>query len=137
MVIDVDEIRKAVAIEHDTWLGENDPALMIVTISEHILNQYVAMVAAQNAEYVKSIEASIQKGIAESKATGGRVITDASNYVSDQVKAAIASSIAEGGTKYLKAQNELLQKAEAAKKSTMIAAGVSVFCAVITAAILF
>src|SRR5687768_14680593 len=135
-MVDFDEIRKEVAIKHGILLDEDDPLLMTVTINELILNQYVEMVAAQNAEYVKkltdAVDASIQKGIAESKVVAGRVITEGSNYGRDQIKEAIASSIAEGGAKYLASLNELLQKAEAAKKSTMIAAGISVMCLITT-----
>lgn len=140
-MIDLDEIRREVAVKNNTWLGENDPILMQVTINELILSQYVEMIATQNAEYVeklsKAVDASIQKGIAESKVVAGRVITEGSNYASDQIKEAIASSIAEGGTKYLNAQYAFLKKAEEAKKSTMIAAVISVLCAIITAAIVF
>ena len=137
-VIDLDEIRQEVAKKHNFLLDLDDPVLITVTICEVILNQYVEMVAAQNAEYVKTLtdaaEASVQKGLAESKATAGKLITDASNYVSDQVssqaKQAIALSISEGGKKLLQAQNELLQKAEAAKRSAVIAGSVSVVWAV-------
>ena len=130
MVIDVDEIRKAVAMEHDTWLGENDPALMIVTISEQILNQYVAMVAAQNSEYVKSVEASIQKGIAESKVVAGRVITEGGDYVGERVKQSIVSTMDECETRFLKKQYALMNEIHAAQKSIRIMASVSAFCAV-------
>lgn len=135
-MVDFDEVRKEVAIKHGVLLDENDPMLMTVTINEVILGQYVAMVASQNAEYVKkltdAVDASIQKGIADSKVTAGRVITEGGNYARDQIKEAIASSIAEGGTKYLKAQNELLQKTREAKKSAFIAAGFSVICLIAT-----
>lgn len=138
MITSLEEVVKEVAVQHNTILQENDPLLMTVTINELILNQYVEMVATQNAEYVKTltdaVEASVQKGLAESKATAGKLITDASNYVSDQVssqaKQAIALSISEGGKKLLQAQNELLQKAEAANRSAVIAGSVSVVCAV-------
>jgi hypothetical protein len=94
------------------------------------------MVATQNTEYVeklsKAVDTSIQKGIAESKLTAARVITEGGNYVSNQVSAqakkAIDSAIAEGGSKLLQRQSELLQKAEEAKKVSFIAAGVSVLC---------
>src|SRR5687768_8876930 len=135
-MVDFDEIRKEVAIKHGILLDEDDPLLMTVTINELILNQYVEMVASQNAEYVKklaeSVDASIQKGIAESKVVAGRVITEGGNYVSNQMKASITSSIAEGGAKIVQRQYDLLQEAKAAKKSAFLAAGVAAVCLIAT-----
>ena|SRR5688500_13602142 len=139
-MVDFDEIRKEVAIKHGILLDEDDPLLMTVTINELILSQYVEMVASQNAEYVKkltdAVDASIQKGIAESKVVAGRVITEGSNYVSNQVstqaKTAIDSAITEGGLQLLQRQYNLLQEAKEAKKSAFIAAGVSVICLIAT-----
>lgn len=102
-MIDLDEIRKTIATDHGTWLGENDPVLMQVTINELILSQYVEMIAAQNAEYVKkltdAVDASIQKGIAESKVVAGRVITEGSNYARDQIRESVAEIFREADAK--------------------------------------
>ena len=118
-MIDLDEIRKAIATEHGTWLGENDPVLMQVTINEIILNQYVEMLATQNAEYAKAIEtainAAIQKGIADSKLTAGRVITEGGDYVAKQVRAAVTEALQKTdsiATRNLRATEEAVDAAK-------------------------
>ena len=141
MVIDLEEVRKEVAMAHGTLLGENDPMLMTVTINEVILNQYVEMVAAQNAEYVevvaaknaeyvKAVEAAIQKGIADSKLTAGRVITEGGDYVGERVKQSIVKTMDECETRFLKKQYALMNEVHAAQKSIRIMASVSAVCAV-------
>ena len=94
-MVDLDEVRKEVAIKHGMLLDENDPMLITVTMNEVILGQYVEMVAAQNAEYVKAVEAAIQKGIADSKLTAGRVITESGDYVAKQVRVAVTEAMRE------------------------------------------
>ena len=110
-MVDFDEVRKEVAIKHGLLLDENDPMLMNVTINEVILNQYVEMVAAQNAEYVKSVEVAIQRGIADSKLTAGRVITEGGDYVSKQVRATAVEVLKE-----IEAQAQAAHKLAAEKE---------------------
>ncbi|HEY9487925.1 MAG TPA: hypothetical protein VIQ51_06335 [Chryseosolibacter sp.] len=129
-MVDLDEIRKEVAVEHGVLLDKGDPALVIVTITKEILNQYVEMVVAQNAEYVKSVEAAIQKGIADSKLTAGRVITEGGDYVGERVKQSIVKTMDECETRFLKKQYALMNEVHAAQKSIRIMASVSAFCAV-------
>ena len=40
-MIDQNEIRKELAIRHGTFIGENDPILMITTVHELLLEQSV------------------------------------------------------------------------------------------------
>jgi transcriptional activator TraM len=94
-MVDFDEVRKEVAIKHGMLLDENDPMLITVTINEEILNQYVEMVASQNAEFVKAVNASIQKGIADSKLTAGRVISESGDYVSERLRATVVEVLKE------------------------------------------
>ena len=94
-MIDFEEIRKAVAIEHNNLLGKDDPILMSVTVHELVLQRYVDILVDRNMELLKTLEAAQQKGIADAKQTAGRVITDASNYVSEQVHTAVSSAMKE------------------------------------------
>ena len=89
-MIDLEEIRKTVAIEHNTLLGKDDPILMTVTLAEHVFQKYVETLLEKQAAHMKALEAAQQKGIADAKQTAGRVITDASNYVSEQVHTAVS-----------------------------------------------
>jgi Transcriptional activator TraM. len=129
-MVDFDEVRKEVAIKHGVLLDENDPMLMNVTVNEVILNQYVEMVASQNAEYVKSVEAAIQKGIADSKLTAGRVITEGGDYVGERVKQSIVSTMDECEANFRKKQYSFMSELMVVHKSIRIAASVAIACAV-------
>ena len=119
-MIDLNEIRQGVAIKHNFWLDENDPMLMTVTINEIILSQYVEMLATQNAEYAKALEAAInaaiQKGVADSKLTAGRVITEGGDYVSERVRAAVTEVLKEAEAQAQAAHRLRAEKEEGAWK---------------------
>lgn len=66
--ISFDEIRAKVALEHDTLLGMNDPILMTVTLNELVFQRYVDILDEKNGAYRKSIDAALQKGIADAAA---------------------------------------------------------------------
>lgn len=84
-MIDFKEIRRSVAIEHNTLLNPDDPILLSVTVHEQVLQHYVDILVEQNMELLKALEAAQQKGISDAKQTAGRVITEAGDYVSERV----------------------------------------------------
>jgi len=130
-MVDLDEIRKEVAVEHGVLLDKGDPALVIVTITKEILNQYVEMVVAQNAEYVKSVEAAIQKGIADSKLTAGRVITEGGDYVAEQVRAAVAEALQKTDGLVIRNRQATEEAVDAAKWKFYLIGAVTSFTSII------
>ena len=134
-MIDFEEIRKAVAIEHNNLLGKDDPILMSVTVHELVLQRYVDILVDRNMELLKTLEAAQQKGIADAKQTAGRVITDASNYVSEQVHTAVSSAMKEALAQIKKELGRARQETQIAKKTAVIAAAVSCICTVATVAV--
>ena len=50
-MIDFEEIRKAVAIEHNNLLGKDDPILMSVTVHELVLQRYVDILVDRNGNF--------------------------------------------------------------------------------------
>lgn len=92
-MIDFDEIRKEVAIRHNVLIGKDDPVLVTVTLNELILKQYLALVENQYAANSRELAISLQQQIEQSKQTAGKIITEASNYVSEQVHGSIESTM--------------------------------------------
>lgn len=103
-MIDFDEIRKEIAIEHNVLLDRDDPILVAVTLHNQVLQQHVETLAKQNDAYRKSIEAAQKQGIADAKQTASKIITEASDYVSEQVNTAVTAAFDEGLEKIRKSQ---------------------------------
>ena len=134
-MIDLEEIRKAVAIEHNTLLGKDDPILMTVTLAEHVFQKYVETLLEKQAAHMKALEAAQQKGLAEAKITAGKVITEGSNYASEQVHTAVSSAMKEALAQIRKELARAGQETRIAKKTAVIAAAVSCICTVATVAV--
>lgn len=92
-MIDFDEIRKEVAIRHNVLLDKDDPVLVTVTLNELILKQYINLLNKQYAAANRDITISLQQHIDQSKNTAGKIITEASNYVSEQVNKSIEATL--------------------------------------------
>lgn len=96
-IINFDELRKEVAIKHNVLLGGDDPVLVTVTLNDLVLRRYVDVLAAQNEAHQKALAAALQEQIEQSKGTASRVITDAADYVSAQVRQAVTAALADAG----------------------------------------
>lgn len=92
-MIDFDEIRKEVAIRHNVLIGKDDPVLVTVTLNELILKQYLNLVEKRCATANRELTISQQQHIDQSKQTAGKIITEASNYVSEQVNKSIEATL--------------------------------------------
>ncbi len=97
-MIDIEEIRKQVAVKHNTVLGENDPLLMLVTMNDLVLEKCIERLNSQNEAHQRGFSAAldeaVEKSIAESRKVSGRIITDGANYVTDRCKESIAEAMA-------------------------------------------
>jgi predicted DNA-binding protein (UPF0278 family) len=134
-MLDIDEIRKEIALKYDTVLRKDDPILSAVIINEIVLAQYVDAINERHAQYLKTVEklveASIQKGISEAKLTAGRVITESSVYASDQIKAAVSEVMRESREEFKQEMRKAWVAIQAAKKTAIMGAAVSATCSVI------
>ena len=131
-MIDFDEIKKTVAIEHNILLDRDDPALIAVTLNELIIQKYIDILEEKNDAYRKSIDAALQKGIADAKITAGKVITEGGNYVSEQVNVAVTSALDEGMTQIKRELLEIREEVMGARMRAVSASALSVACAVVT-----
>ncbi|OKP00826.1 conjugal transfer protein TraM [Xenorhabdus eapokensis] len=117
-MIDFDEIRKEVAIRHNVLLDKDDPILVTVTVNDIVLNRYIENVTKQYEAANLALTVNLQQQVEQSKATAGKIITDASNYVSEQIRNAILEAVNE-------ASDELkhkMREAQAASHDTVVSA---------------
>jgi|SRR6185437_15330814 len=131
-MIDYQEIRKEVAIEHNFLIDKDDPALVGVTMSAKVFQHYVDILVAQNTELLKALEAAQQKGIADAKLTAGRVITEGGNYVSEQVNTAVTAALDEGMAQIKRELLEIMEEVIRARARAVSASALSVACAIVT-----
>lgn len=139
-MIDFEEIRKQIAIKHNVLLDKDDPILVTITINEIVLSRYLDLVTERYSDASRDLTIALLHQQEESKRIAEKIITEASDYVSNQVRQSVEESILEAG-KNLKQQslgnniassNYYAQKAE--KKATLatIMAVVSTVVAVVT-----
>ncbi len=143
-MIDFDELRKTVALRHNVWLGTDDPILVTVTLHDLVLGRYVEVLTAQNEGHQKALAAALREHVEQSKQVGGKVITEAADYVSLQVRQAVTSALAEAGAQIRQEVADAraagrsaeagVQTARAARTTAIIAAALAGFCAVVAVA---
>ncbi|HEU4854383.1 MAG TPA: hypothetical protein VFS89_03745 [Nitrosospira sp.] len=108
-MIDLDEIRKEVAIKNGILLDKADPQLTMVTINQMLLDKAVATLHAQNIEHQKkTVEAVVSvmaESLAKEKETAGRVITDGTDYVAKTCRKEIEAAFAKGLKEMAKSQD--------------------------------
>lgn len=129
---DFDGIRKEVAIEHNLLLEKDDPALLIVTMSERVFEKYVEILLEKQMAHMKALEAAQQKGIADAKVIVGRVITDGAKYTSDHAGDRVRIVIDEALVQIKKELGKVRQEIKLAKQTAVAAAYVACSCAVAT-----
>lgn len=145
-MIDFDEIRKEVAIRHNILLGKDDPILATVTVNELVLTRYLDLISERYDDANRTLTVTLQQHVDQSKETAGKIITDAANYVSDQLRQTTAEVIQEAGREMRRqaadaqaASREALQgsrDAQVAKNSAVLAAGLAGLAAVVAVAAL-
>jgi len=85
-VIDIDEIRKHVAIKHNVLIGKDDPVLVTVTINELVLSRYLDLANKHNKSGNEELILALHKQQEQSKEIASRMITEAAKYVSNEVR---------------------------------------------------
>lgn len=92
-MIDLDEIRKAVAIKHGILLDKNDPVLVTAMLNEALLEQYVQTLDEQNRVHQEVISNAMRQAVERSKEIAGVIITQSAEYVSDQINNAVNAAL--------------------------------------------
>ncbi len=145
-IIDFEEIRKQVSIKHNVLLGKDDPILTTVTINEMVLGRYVEIISEKTNESNQSLIKSLEHQVALSKKTAGEIITEAANYVSNQLHASVTDAV---NAACIELKNQLAQsqaisvealrsaqQAQAAQKIALLAAIVAGSAATIATVVL-
>lgn len=96
-MVDFDEIRKHVAIQHNVLLSKDDPILVTVTVSEMVLDRYLDRVSEHYEDATRALAVSTQQQVEQAKETAAKIITDASTYVSDQLRQAVTAAVNDAG----------------------------------------
>ena len=142
--IDMDEIRKLVAIKHNVLLGKDDPILVTVTLNELVLDHYLELAGKRGEEAERLFAVALAQHMEQAKGTAGKVITDAADYVSVQVRQAVNAALLDAAnqlrqqvTEAQAATRQVAASAESsrtAKTVTIIAAVAAGLCAVVAVA---
>mgnify|MGYP002721775384 CR=1 FL=1 len=120
-VLNRNDLIAEVAVRHKVLLDEKDPILVTLTLSELVLGRYVEKVNELGEEHQKALAAALAEQLALAKETGGRIITDASSYVSDEIRKTLDSVLAKAA-KSIQQDIATAQAASRAAADTMHAA---------------
>lgn len=146
-MLNIDEIRKEVAIRHSVVLSKDDPVLATAIINDIVLEHYINMVSAQYAEANRKMTIALQQQVEQSKETASRVITDASEFVASEMRNAVKAALDEGLNQIIHHQSMSLKAATTAheaamnatkeNKEALIAAIFSVVAAIVSLIVIF
>lgn len=120
-VLNRNDLIAEVAVRHKVLLDEKDPILVTLTLSELVLGRYVENVNQLGEDHQKALAAALAEQLALAKETGGRIITDASSYVADEIRKTLDSALAKAG-KSIQQDIATAQAASRAAADTMQAA---------------
>ena len=135
-MINLDEIRKEIAIKQDTLLGENDPVLMLATMVDVLLKQSVATLNEQQRANLEALLKAAQRGIVEMRVEANKVIAEGTAYASDQLHNGVSTAFDEGREEIRKDLRLAWNKIDQARKVAVFSAAVSV-CALIAVLAMF
>jgi hypothetical protein len=129
--MNLDEIRKEIAIKHNVLLEQSDPSLVTVTIFDSILEQSVDTLNAQQEANVKALLNSIQKSHEETKRLAKKVVDEGTEYACDQINTAIKAAMDECREEMRRDLKYAWEKIEESRKAAATWAAVSGTCTVI------
>lgn len=128
---DLEEIRKELAVKHEILLSKNDPALLMVSITDKLLEQYTAKLDMRQAEIAKGL-------LKEVKASAGKIVTEGTEYACQQIEVRIKSAMSEAEGRimarldnHLKAMDDMRHAADSHRKASIAAMVISLACVVV------
>lgn len=92
MLIDFEKIRGEIYSRYNISLPPDDPILIAVALNELVLDRYIDLVSLRYEAANRELTISLQQQVEQSKEIGGRIITDAADYVSQEVRQAVANA---------------------------------------------
>jgi len=146
--LDLNELRKIIAIKHNVLLSPDDPILVTLTLNELVLGHYLELVNQHSEDAERRLASAIAEQLAAARSSAGAIITDAADYVETQVRQSVHAVVLEADRQVQQhladaqiTSREIAQAGEAAKSAKTIAVLSAVsagFCAIIaiTAAIM-
>lgn len=87
------ELRARLLTEHDTPVDADDPILAAALLNERIIQEAAKRLDAQADAVAEKIAETLAAGSDSAKATGARVINDAADYVSEEVRFAVKDEL--------------------------------------------
>jgi len=143
--LDLNELRKIVAIKHNVLLSPDDPILVTLTLNELVLGHYLELVNQHSEDAERLLAAAIAEQLAAARASAGAIITDAADYVDTQVRQSVHAAILEANRQVQQhladaqaTSREIAQTGDAAKSAKTIAVLSAVsagFCAITAIAV--
>lgn len=130
-MIDMDEIRKDIAIKYGYVLDKNDPTLVSGAIFDSALEQSLAALNAKQEANVKALINSIQKSHEETRRLAKKVVDEGTEYACDQIHTAIKETMRDSQEEFKKEVRKDWVIIQAAKQTAVIGAAVSASCAVL------
>lgn len=133
---DFDAIRAEVAKRHNVLLGKDDPILVTVTMCELVLGHYVTHLGEHVETVQRHATATAAKQVEAAKESAGRIITEAANFVSDQVRKAATDATAqarEDASRELSAARAELTNAHQVRSDLADARRIAVIASVVAA----
>lgn len=131
--MDIEEIRKKIAFEHDTLLGEDDPILMLATLQEEILRQSLdAMNAQQDAQeekFKKNLVDALEVTVHRSQRIGENVVKLGAELIAKRAEEAFTEAINDG-TRKLRKDWAFVKEDESWRRQTFIYGWCAGMCAI-------
>lgn len=87
----IEEVRK----RHNVIIDKSDPIFITVTLNELMVEQFTSAIHEHVYVANKEFTAALDLQVRQAKDTAGRIITDSSEFASEQIKKAIKSAISE------------------------------------------
>lgn len=149
MPVDFDAIRKEIAVKHSVLLTKDDPVLVTVSLNEIVLRHYLELLSEtydnQARMLIQSFQAHTDQSLEHATKTAEKIITQSTEYVSQEIKDTVNKSTAEAYSLALKQAAQLNDdlkrqlndqavttlEIRTSRNTSIIAAVISIFCALL------
>ncbi len=131
-MLDLEEVKKEASVKYGRVIEDDDPLLDSMRVNDIVLEQMIRNLESISETHFKRVENALQKSSVTAKETAGRVITDAADYVAEQVNFAVTAAMEEAQANLLRELDPVANRIVKAYRGTMVAASVSAVCAVVT-----
>ncbi len=149
MPVDFDAIRKEIAVKHNVLLTKDDPVLVTVSLNEIVLEHYLELLSETYDDHaralIQSFQAHTEQSLEQATLTAEKIITQSTEYISDEIKKVVNKSVDEAYTLALKQAAQLnndlknqlndqaatVLEARASRNISVIASVIAICCALL------